>query len=67
MGRVLVVEAVIIEQERITKLLNDAGYAVKACGDADWSLAYWWRSRPNVVVVGYALPKSRNKTVAIIG
>jgi CheY-like chemotaxis protein len=55
MERVLVVEAVITEQQRITKSLNDAGYAVTACGDADWALAYWWHYRPNVVVVGYAL------------
>ena len=55
MERVLVVEAVITEQQRITKSLNNAGYAVTACGDADWALAYWWQYRPNVVVVGYAL------------
>jgi len=53
--RILVVEAVICQQERITKSLNDAGYGVTACGDADWALAYWWQFRPNVVVVGYAL------------
>ena len=53
--RILVVEAVITEQQRITKCLNDAGHAVTACGDADWALAYWWQCRPNVVVVGYAL------------
>jgi CheY-like chemotaxis protein len=55
--RILVVEAVICEQERIAKSLNDAGYAVKACGDADWALAYWWQYRPNAVVIGYALGK----------
>jgi len=55
MERVLIVEAVIIGQQRITKSLNDAGYAVTASGDADWALAYWWQYRPNIVVVGYAL------------
>lgn len=55
MERILVVEAVITEQERITKSLNDAGYAVTACGDADWALAYWWQYGQSVVVVAYAL------------
>jgi CheY-like chemotaxis protein len=51
--RILVVEAVICEQERITKSLNDAGYEVMPCCDGDWSLAYWWQHRPHVVVIGY--------------
>jgi CheY-like chemotaxis protein len=55
MERILVVEAVITEQQRIMNCLNDAGYAVTACGDADWALAYWWQYGPNVVVVGFAL------------
>jgi len=53
MERVLVVEAVIAEQQRITKTLSDAGYEVAAACDGDWSLAYWWQQRPHVVVIGY--------------
>jgi CheY-like chemotaxis protein len=67
MERVLVVEEVITEQQRITNCLNDAGYAVTACGDAEWALAYCWQYRPNVVVVGYALGTRITESEQLVG
>lgn len=57
MERILIVEALIAEQQRVTKNLTDAGFVVTACGDSDWALAYWWQYRPYVVVIGDAFGK----------
>jgi DNA-binding NtrC family response regulator len=57
MKRILLVEALIAEQQRVTKNLTDAGFVVTACGDADWALSYWWQYRPYVVVIGDAFGK----------
>jgi DNA-binding response OmpR family regulator len=54
---ILLVEALIAEQQRVTKNLTDAGFVVTACGDSDWALAYWWQYRPSVVVIGDAFGK----------
>ena len=50
--RILVVEAVICEQEWITKSLNDAGYEVMHCCDGDWAFVYLRTHPCDVVVVG---------------
>ena len=53
--RILLVECFVSEQQRVLKSLNNAGFEVTACGDCDWSLAYWWYFRPHVVIVGDAM------------
>jgi hypothetical protein len=50
--RILVVEAVICEQERITKNLSEAGYEVMPCCDGDWAFVYLRTHPCDVVVVG---------------
>jgi hypothetical protein len=50
--KVLVVEAVLYEQEKITRRLNEVGYETKTSCDGDWALVCLHAHVCDVVVIG---------------